>query len=313
MKVLWGCKVVLFSFFLANCSRVESQIKEVILWENNIPETITDANYQEELQIENGILLRAKKVTSPTLTIFTPEMPNGTAVLIIPGGGYQHVTVNKEGAKAAEWLNTLGITAFVLKYRLPSDRIMKDKSIGPLQDAQKAMRYIRGNVQSLQLKENKIGVLGFSAGGHLAATLANHYDKKVYNVENTIRAKPDFSVLIYPVISMKDTITHSGSKNNLLGTNPSEEKTKEFSLETQVTIATPKTFLVHAKDDTAVPIQNSLLYYAALQTQHVSAEMHSYKKGGHGFGLGVTDGNKLWTLACENWLRAHHLIDAKKK
>ena len=150
--------------------------------------------------------------------------------------------------------------------------------------------------------------MGFSAGGHLASTLSTHYKEKRFPSKDTTGVKPDFSILIYPVISMKDSITHQGSKINLLGDHPSEEKILEFSNEEQVTADTPITFLVQAENDQAVPVMNSISYFLALKRNKVEAELHIYEDGGHGFGLGNTESNKNWTVACEAWLRANNLI-----
>jgi acetyl esterase/lipase len=233
--------------------------------------------------------------------------PNQTAIIIFPGGGYSHLSMDKEGTKVAEWLNTLGIAAFVLKYRLPSDLIMKNKTIGPLQDAQEAIRYVRENAAKWNINPNKIGVLGFSAGGHLAATLSTHYDDKVYETKSKISARPDFSLLIYPVISMENEITHKGSQTSLLGKNPSKELIDSFSNEKKVTAQTPPTFIVHATDDTAVLPENSINYYLALKRNGITSELHLYEKGGHGFGPGLKDTSKFWTKDCEEWLKSNDL------
>lgn len=283
--------------------------KVIQLWEGAIPYATENSEFKEIEILKDSVVSRLEQVSQPTLTVFKPEISNGTAVVIFPGGGYHHLAINKEGYKVAEWLNTLGITAFVLKYRLPNDAIMKDKSIGPLQDAQKALRYVRAKAEEWQIKPNKIGVIGFSAGGHLAATLSTQYYKNVYDTENTISAKPDFSILIYPVISMKESVTHQGSKMNLLGESPSKEKIKNFSNELQVDIATPPTFLVHATDDKSVPVQNSLDYYSALKAHKIPVEMHIYQSGGHGFGLGSIATLHSWTIACTIWLKANMWMD----
>ena len=248
------------------------------------------------------------KVSVPTITTFFAEKSNGTAVIICPGGGYGHLAINKEGYKVAQWLNTLGISAFVLKYRLPNDLIMKEKSIAPLQDVQEAVRIVRRNAEKWHIDPNKIGVMGFSAGGHLASTAATHYDDKVYEVADKISAHPDFSILIYPVISMQEGITHMGSRNNLLGEKASAESIDKYSNEKRVDANTPKTFLVHATDDKAVPVENSINYYLALKQNKVPAEMHIYENGGHGFGLGIEGTNKYWPKDCENWLVANGYI-----
>jgi acetyl esterase/lipase len=280
--------------------------EKINVWSGNIPGSIEDTQYKEiDLSNETGIY-RILKVKIPTLTIFNPPHgeANGTAILICPGGGYSHLAYTKEGVDIAKWFNTLGITAFVLKYRLPSDSIMKDKTIGPLMDAQKAMRVIRSNAEKWNINPNKIGVTGFSAGGHLASTLCTHYDKKVYD-SDTVSAKPDFSILGYPVISMDADIAHKGSKENLLGKNPTKEEIIEFSNDLQVNKDTPPTFLFAAEDDNAVPIQNSINYFKALSKFKIPSELHIYEKGGHGFGLAKNGGTEsYWSRACEHWLEA---------
>ena len=215
------------------------------------------------------------------------------------------MAIDKEGTKVAQWFNSLGIPAFVLKYRLPDDLIMKNKNVGPLQDAQEAIRYVRQNAAKWNIDPNKIGILGFSAGGHLAATLSTHYDDNVYASVYKVSARPDFSLLIYPVISMQNDITHKGSQTNLLGNNPSQDLIDSFSNEKKVNAKTPPAFLIHATDDTVVLPENSIDYYLALKKNGVTAELHLYEKGGHGFGLGVNDTSKYWTRDCEEWLKAN--------
>jgi acetyl esterase/lipase len=201
---------------------LRAQDKTIPLWEDKIPgETIAD-NYEEKEVYKDGELQSTSQVRVPTISIINPTeiKANGTSVIIFPGGGYSHLSMNKEGKKVAKWLNSLGITAFLLKYRLPSDRTMKDKTIGPLQDAQEAVRMVRKNAIKWNLDPAKIGVIGFSAGGHLAATLSTNFEEKTYESRNTISPRPDFTILIYPVISMQNEITHKGSKEKLLGLNP---------------------------------------------------------------------------------------------
>lgn len=281
-----------------------SQIQTIPVWPKSIPGSITTINYSEKEIVKDGELQGTSQVTDPVLYRYLPkkEVANGCAVILFPGGGYSHLAMYKEGKKVAEWLNSLGITAFVLKYRLPNDLIMTDKTIAPLQDAQEAIRILRRNAKEWNLDPTKIGVIGFSAGGHLASTLATHFQDKVYDTD-TISARPDFSILIYPVISMEEGITHNGSKNTLLGKNPSTELIDRYSNEKQVNSNTPKTFLVHASDDKAVPVANSINYYLNLIKSNVPVEMHIYEKGGHGFGLGTTGTNTDWPKACEKWLK----------
>lgn len=283
---------------------INAQEKTILLWEGKIPEEII-VNYEETEIYKDNELQSVSKVTVPTITIYTPSeiKANGTAVIIFPGGGYSHLSMNKEGKKVAKWLNSLGITAYLLKYRMPDDRTMKDKTIGPLQDAQEAVRMVRRNAKKWNLDASKIGVMGFSAGGHLAATLSTHFTEITYDsIENT-SSRPDFTILIYPVISMQNEIANKGSKEKLLGLNPSSELIKKFSCDLNVNADTPKTFIVHATDDQSVPVENSINYYLALKNNKIQCELHLYEKGGHGFGLGLIDTSKNWTQDCENWLK----------
>ena len=209
---------------------LNAQNETLTLWPNGIPNSIIDDDFKEIEVFKDGQLNSTSKVTEPTLSVFLPDedKSNRTAVVICPGGGYSHLAMEKEGFKVAKWLNSLGITAFVLKYRLPNDLIMMDKTIGPLQDAQEAVRLVRRNAKKYNITAEKVGIMGFSAGGHLAATLSTHYKDEIYE-NDLISAKPDFSILMYPVISMDDTITHKGSKTNLLGNTPTESLVKLYS------------------------------------------------------------------------------------
>ncbi|MDR6763277.1 acetyl esterase/lipase [Flavobacterium sp. 2755] len=294
---------ILFTGVLFN---IKAQNQVIPLW-NKIPDEIKAPDYKEKEIITDGKVQSTSLVSIPTLTAFFPNVtkPNQPAVIILPGGGYQHLAIDKEGTKVAQWFNSLGIPAFVLKYRLPSDLIMKNKNVGPLQDAQEAIRYVRQNAAKWNIDPNKIGILGFSAGGHLAATLSTHYDDKVYESAYKVSARPDFSLLIYPVISMQNDITHKGSQINLLANNPSQDLIDSFSNEKKVTAKTPPAFLIHATDDTVVLPENSIDYYLALKKNGVTAELHLYEKGGHGFGLGVNDTSKYWTRDCQEWLKVN--------
>ena len=310
LKCLIICQVIIFLL----SSNLWSQSEIIELWPKGIPNSINNSDYKEEPKIaENGILTSTSKVSIPTLSIFLadPKITNGSAVVIFPGGGYKHLSMDKEGSKIAKWFNSIGISAFVLKYRLPSDLIMKDKRIGPLQDAQEAIRMVRRNASKWKLDPNKIGIIGFSAGGHLASTLSTQYNERVYEADQT-SAKPDFSILMYPVISMDNNITHLGSKENLLGKTPSVEDIQNYSNELGVDENTPATFLVHASDDGAVLVENSINYYKALKEYGVTAEMHVYEDGGHGFGLGRDGTNNTWPQACEKWLKANDIIPSNQ-
>ncbi|MGB3774828.1 MAG: alpha/beta hydrolase [Leeuwenhoekiella sp.] len=286
---------------------LSAQNEKIILWEEGIPGEIDNENYMEEKIIEDGRLTGVNHVTIPEMTVYQPQEANGTAVIICPGGGYGHLAIDKEGFKIAAWFNTYGITAFVLKYRLPSDSIMKDKTIGPLQDIQRAVRLVRHNAQKYSIDSDKVGVMGFSAGGHLASTISTHYQDKVYKDVLSVSAKQDFSILIYPVISMLEGVTHQGSKNNLLGKDAASSLADLYSNEKQVDENTPITFLVHATDDDVVPVENSLSYYKALHSYQIPTEMHIYQNGGHGFGLGNATTHDAWPTALQAWLKLNYL------
>ncbi len=310
MKNCNSVKIASILLFFGLSLPVFSQNKEIPLWDK-IPGAIEASDYKQEPRVDaQGNITGIRKVTEPTLKIFLADnkTSKNAAVIICPGGGYALLSHEKEGDKVAAWFQSIGVSAFVLKYRLPSDVIMKDKTIGPLQDAQEAIRTLRRRADEWNLDTAKIGVIGFSAGGHLAATASTHYNDKVYESKDNLSARPDFSILIYPVISMEDGITHKGSQENLLGKNTNSELIAKYSNEKQVDANTPITFLAHATDDNAVPVENSINYYLALKKQKVSAEMHLYEHGGHGFGLGVQGTNKNWPAACEKWLISNGFI-----
>lgn len=229
------------------------------------------------------------KVSKPTLAIYLPPaaIATGKAVVICPGGGYVGESNKLEGTVIAEAFNRQGIAAFVLKYRLPSDSIMTDKSIGPLQDAQQAIKVVRERAAEWKVNPNQIGLMGFSAGGHLASTAGTHFNKSYIPNPNGTSLRPDFLILVYPVISMQEGLTHGGSRENLLGKQPSAEQTDLFSNELQVTNNTPPTWLTHTGDDTVVPVENSIRFYQALIRNGIATEMHLYPKGNHGFILNM--------------------------
>ena len=300
--------IVVILFLTLQITNSYSQNPVLKVWPNGIPGSIKNDTYSEKVTESNGISSRYEKVTDPSLTVFLPtaEKATGTAVLICPGGGYGALAFDHEGYAIARWLNENGIAGIILKYRLPSDLIMKDKSVGPLQDAQEAIRIIRRNREHWKINPRKIGVIGFSAGGHLASTLSTHFAEKVYDVNDTVSARPDFSLLIYPVISFDASFTHMGSRNNLIGNNPSADAIGHFSNELQITGKTPPAFLVHSSDDKAVPAKNSLVYYEGLVKNNIPAEMHIFQKGGHGYGLSVDKGTQSsWPDLCIKWLKAN--------
>jgi acetyl esterase/lipase len=296
-------------FILKTLTTNAQTITEMPLYEGAIPNEKAAENL-ERITLTDGIM-RIHDVSKPTLTRFSPANPNGKSVIICPGGGYSILASGHEGVDVARQLNELGVTAFVLKYRIPSDRTAIDKSIAPLQDAQQAIRLVRKNAEKWGLKANKIGIMGFSAGGHLAATATTHFAEKAdsreggtgSSVRDTTSVRPDFSILIYAVISFDSTITHKGSRNNLIGERPTAEMTKKFSNELQITPQTPPTFLVHAGDDGAVPVENSIRFYQNCIKNKVPAEMHLYPKGGHGFGMNNKTTEDKWMERLATWLK----------
>ncbi|WP_152286401.1 alpha/beta hydrolase [Flavicella marina] len=275
------------------------------LWNDEIPNSKKSKG--KETYPEKTILW-IENVQVPTLEVFQPAERQRTekAIVICPGGGYHGLAYDWEGTDMAKWYNTKGITAFVLKYRLPISSSVVVSHEAPLQDAQRAIRYVRLNAKKYGVDKNSIGIMGSSAGGHLASTLGSQYDKKNNFKEteiDTVSARPDFMVLLYPVITMKEAYTHMGSRKALIGEKPNEELVEMFSNELQVTDKTPPTFIVHAQDDKAVPVENSLQFYKSLKEHNVPTEMHLYPNGGHGFSLAIGRGHlQTWTIRLGEWL-----------
>ncbi len=275
------------------------------LWPNEIPNYI-DAGEKEEV-VKEGII-RIAKVQNPHIEVFLPSKSNsnGQAVVIFPGGGYSILAYDWEGTDIAKWLNSKGIAAFVVKNRLPDDASSKIGHLSPFLDARRAIRLVRFYAADFNIDKNRIGVMGFSAGGHLAATLSTHYDDEIPSVKDSIaleNARPDFSILLYPVITMQNDYTHQGSRTALLGENPEKDLIDKYSNETQVTENTPPTILIHSSDDGAVPYQNSVQYYDALIEKGVKAEMHIYSTGGHGYSLAIGQSHlSTWTDRVVDWL-----------
>ena len=299
---------VLFSLLML--SSVLSAQETMNLYPGKVPNSKVNNNYVEKADTSSNGLIRISKVSSPQLIIYYPEkeVANGTAVIVCPGGGYSVLAINHEGALIAKELNNKGITAFILKYRLPSDDIMVDKAIGPLQDAQQAIKMVRENANKFHIKADKIGIMGFSAGGHLASTLETHFQKSLIDNPNEVNLRPDFAILLYPVVTMGKFVL-GGSKSNLLGKNPTDEKEKEFSNELQVTAETPPTFIVQAMDDINVPVENSIKFMQALKEAGVKCEIHLYQAGGHGFGLVNKTTKDLWFDRMVNWLEANQFMN----
>lgn len=280
------------------------------LYQGQIPNSKKAVN-QETVTPNKSMGPIVQRVSEPTLEVFLPpgDIASGTAVIICPGGGYHALLIKREGQDIARALNKKGVAAFVLKYRLPDDRTMPDKSIGPIQDAQKAIQTIRQRAEEWHINPNKIGIMGFSAGGHLAATAGTHFNHAFIENQSNVSLRPDFMILVYPVISFTDSIGHVGSRTYLLGEHPSKDQIKFYSNELQVNSKTPPSFLVHAIDDKVVPSKNSLYFYEALRNNGVSGELHLYEKGEHGF-LTAPPFDE-WFGRCLYWMKENKLIDEK--
>jgi acetyl esterase/lipase len=246
----------------------------------------------------NGIF---SNVTNPTLEIYLPEKEKatGAGVIICPGGGYSVIVFQGEGVLTAKEFAKNGVAAFILKYRLPDDSTMFDKTIGPLQDAQQAIKIVRENADKWGINKNKIGIMGFSAGGHLASSLATHYNSPLIENSNNTNLRPDFQILVYPVISMQDSLTHIDSRTKLMGKKPDKEIIDRFSNELHVDENTPPAYITHAGDDKLVDVDNSIIYFERLKQKNIAAEMHIYQKGDHGFIFKMND----WMEPLFNWMK----------
>ncbi|MDE3237259.1 MAG: alpha/beta hydrolase [Bacteroidota bacterium] len=273
------------------------------LYEGKIPNAIP-CSKQESSPMPG----RVDNVTVPTLTVYLPEKSDSahTAVIICPGGGYARLAIGHEGYDVAKAFNKLGITAFVLKYRIPNDQCMTHKEVVPLQDAERAIQLVRSRAKEWGIE--KVGIMGFSAGGHLASTLGTHFNQIEIDNPEHITLRPDFMILGYPVVSFDTSIAHMGSRINLIGKNPPEELVKLYSNELQVTPETPITFIVHASDDQTVPVENSIRFYQALVKNKVKAEIHFYQAGGHGFGLHNKTTTDQWFDRLTHWMMMNKLM-----
>ncbi len=298
--------ITIIMLLISNISFAQND--KISLWNDKQIPNYKPADESEQADTTN--IVRISKVQKSEIEIFLPAKKNATgqAVVICPGGGYAILAYDWEGTDIAKWLNSLGIAGIVLKYRLPRSKsnIIGHKS--PLLDAQRAIRFTRHHAGEWNIAPDKIGIMGFSAGGHLASTAGTHFDTGDPNAEDTIErysSRPDFMILGYPVITFTDAVMHKGSRANLLGDEVENKELQEYySNELQVTKETPPTFLFHAGDDTGVPVKNSLLFYEALVNHSVPAEMHIYPKGGHGFSLAINNKHlSLWTTHCAAWLQ----------
>ncbi|MGI8495862.1 MAG: alpha/beta hydrolase [Pyrinomonadaceae bacterium] len=306
-------RLILSVILFLICFPLTASAQEFIpLWEKGKMPNSKGIELKDDIRNE-----RIYQVGTPGFYAFFPSQQEnkGAAVLICPGGGYQHLAYIISGTQLAKWFNTLGISAFVLNYRLPNSPDLKQREIAPLQDAQRAVKIIRANAEKWQIKTDKIGVLGTSAGGHLAANLGTATEDfaKIGDDSDKNSSAPNFMILVSPVITMGE-YAHAGSKNNLLGANPSKELIEKYSLEKQVTAATAKAFIVDAADDKVVNPRNSLIFYNALLGKNVSASLHVFPNGGHAIALRNNPGStETWTNLCEMWLVEMGFIPQVKK
>ena len=295
-------QLILSVFFILAVTIMQAQ-ETIRLYPGSVPNSKVSGNGRDDTVDSIGLI---RKVINPTLQVFLPEKEksSGTAIIICPGGGYSLLVYQGEGITTAKKLAAHGIAAFVLKYRLPDDAIMLNKSIGPLQDAQQAVKVVRENAARYGIDVHKVGIMGFSAGGHLASTEATHFDKSYIENDNGTNLRPDFQILVYPVISMQDSLTHKDSRRKLLGDNPSQEKINEFSNEMHVDENSPPAYITHAGDDNLVDVDNSIFYFEQLRHHHVPAELHIYQKGGHGFVFR----HKGWMIPLFQWMEESNWI-----
>ena len=303
----------------AACAASLTDGQEIKLWPGKAPGS-------ENVNFHNEVIERSKDpnvhdramvhIDVPHMVVSLPKNPNGTAVIVGPGGGYSRVVIDKEGTGVAKWLNENGITVFILRYRLPADPHNQNREDVALEDGQRAVRIVRAHAKEWGVNENKIGIAGFSAGGHMAASVSTCYTRNVYkpvDAMDKISARPDFSILGYPVISMLDEYAHNGTKKRLFGENvkPTQAQMEKYSMELFVNKNTPPAFVFCAADDDVVPAINSIRYAEALRACGVPAELHVYTYGRHGFGIGAKlhTAAKDWSKDCTNWLRDMKYID----
>lgn len=279
-------KILLLSFLFATTMLSAQKPVELPLWPNGAPNN-NELTGTEQGRNNGGV----SNVTEPTLTVYPAPHPNGIAIIMCPGGGYSGLAMHHEGHDMASWFNTQGITYAVLKYRMPNGHHEV-----PLSDAEQAIRMVRKHAAEWGVNPQRVGIMGASAGGHLAASLATLYSSD--------KTRPDFQILFYPVISMQKGVTHGGSRKNLIGENPSQELEQKYSLERQVSPRTPQAFIMLSSDDDAVPPINGIGYFLALRDHKVPASLHAYPTGGHGWGFRDNFTYKRqWTEELEKWLR----------
>ncbi len=297
--------LVLFAFL----SPLSAQNQILPLWQGDPP------NYKETGEVtiwDTSDIVRVRNVQKPDIAVFLPSKKNSTgeAVVICPGGGYGILAYDWEGSDIAHWLNSKGIAGIVLKYRLPGSKSNIVPHLSPLMDAQRAMRMVRAHADKWNINPGKIGIMGFSAGGHLASTLSTHFDEGDPQSNDPVEqesCRPDFSILVYPVVSFAADFSHKGSARNLLGEDASAELLQYYSNEAQVDEATPPAILIHSDDDRGVPVENSIAYYEALRSNGINSELHIYPYGGHGYSLAIGQGHlSTWPDRVIEWIRYIH-------
>lgn len=303
---------LLASSILLSMSGAAQALAEFPVWPQGEAPGAKNSPVKQEMvdrRKDGGLSDRAVTgIRTPTITAYLPKKPNGVALLVTPGGSYQRVVLDKEGSDLAPIFNAQGYTLFVMTYRMPADG-HAEGSDAPLVDAQRAIRTLRADAEKWKIDPHRIGVLGFSAGGHVAASLGTRYNEPVYpatDETDKLSARPDFMALMYPVITMQESIAHPGSRKALIGEKPTPEQIKKYSPEQNVTTQTPPTFIVHAVDDPSVPVDNSLVMFSALRAQHVPVEMHLFQEGKHGFGIRGAVGLPAasWPELLMNWMEA---------
>ncbi|MDP4277609.1 MAG: alpha/beta hydrolase [Bacteroidota bacterium] len=300
-------KAIAACFLLLLIFPVVATAQEIIpLYPNTIPNSKVSDIKESRDKSNPGIITGT---TCPTLECYLPEKEKatGTAVVVCPGGGYSVIVYQGEGVTTAKEFARHGVAAFILKYRLPNDLTMSDKHIGPLQDAQQAIKVVRENASKWDIDPARIGIMGFSAGGHLASTEATHYNKPLIENDQHTSLRPDFQIVVYPVISMQDSLTQQDTRNRLLGNEPSQALKDLFSNEMQVDSQTPAAYITHAADDKVVDVDNSIRYFEALRHHNVPVEMHLFPKGGHGFVFG----QKNWMEPLFKWMENSNLMKAQ--
>jgi acetyl esterase/lipase len=315
-----ACRLILIPLLaLTTYSSRAEEPPALPLWPADQLDPKPDPSYAETTTVRPEIGRLTSKVSEPTITVYPAPADHNTgcAIVICPGGGYSGLAIDWEGHNVARWLNTQGITGVVLKYRLPRVDITKDKTPLPLLDSRRAIQIVRAKAAEWKVDPKRVGIMGFSAGGHLASTTGTHLEKPDERAPDPIArqsSRPDFMVLVYPVITFEGPSAHTGSRNNLIGKDADEKMVELYSNEKQVTKETPPTLLVHAADD-PVKVENSRLFFDALREKKIPCEFLEFGSGGHGFGLGNgsrgAGATAAWPAQCIAWLHSQKFLDAK--